>query len=120
VEKRMTRWRRIVLESSQQSRRAKLPEVAWPIDFPAALKSESGTRLILDESAPEAASLMRLAPPTSPARLRCSSDRKADGTETERTGEGRPVGPRFRSGPQILRAGNGRDRCMAILNAAYY
>jgi 16S rRNA (uracil1498-N3)-methyltransferase len=47
--KRLTRWRRIVLESSQQSRRLRLPEVVEPIAFRQALKAEADRRLFLDE-----------------------------------------------------------------------
>jgi 16S rRNA (uracil1498-N3)-methyltransferase len=49
--KRVERWRRIALESSQQSRRAFLPEVAEPLTFRDALEFEAAHRIALDEAA---------------------------------------------------------------------
>jgi 16S rRNA (uracil1498-N3)-methyltransferase len=49
AEKRMTRWRRILLEASQQSRRAQLPEISGPVRFADAIKAEATHRLFLDE-----------------------------------------------------------------------
>ena len=46
--KRIARWRRIVHESSQQSRRLRLPEVAEPVTFHEALQAEAERRLFLD------------------------------------------------------------------------
>ena len=47
--KRLDRWRRIVLESSQQSRRALLPAVAAPVSFEDALNAAAAHRLFLEE-----------------------------------------------------------------------
>jgi 16S rRNA (uracil1498-N3)-methyltransferase len=47
--KRLERWRRIVLESSQQARRAHLPEIFPPVPVKEALKLEADYRLFLDE-----------------------------------------------------------------------
>jgi 16S rRNA (uracil1498-N3)-methyltransferase len=47
--KRLARWRRIVLESSQQSRRARLPELAPPVPLKQALATSADYRLFLDE-----------------------------------------------------------------------
>ncbi len=49
AEKRMTRWRRILLEASQQSRRAQLPEISGPVRFRDAVNTEATHRLFLDE-----------------------------------------------------------------------
>lgn len=46
--KRIERWRKIVRESAQQSRRGRLPEVADPVSFAKALEAD-GLRLFLDE-----------------------------------------------------------------------
>jgi 16S rRNA (uracil1498-N3)-methyltransferase len=47
--KRMERWRRIMLESSQQSRRARLPELAGPAPLKQVLNLHADYRLFLDE-----------------------------------------------------------------------
>jgi 16S rRNA (uracil1498-N3)-methyltransferase len=47
--KRSERWKRIVLESSQQSRRAHLPELVAPVPLNEALKLQADYRLFLDE-----------------------------------------------------------------------
>jgi 16S rRNA (uracil1498-N3)-methyltransferase len=47
--KRLERWKRIVLESSQQSRRARLPEFFPPVPLKEALKLTADYRLFLDE-----------------------------------------------------------------------
>jgi 16S rRNA (uracil1498-N3)-methyltransferase len=55
--KRQARWRRILLEASQQSRRDTLPEIEAPVTFRAALEFPSPTRCLLDEQ-PGAAALL--------------------------------------------------------------
>ncbi|MDX2181646.1 MAG: RsmE family RNA methyltransferase [Bryobacteraceae bacterium] len=47
--KRIERWRKIALEASQQSRRARLPEIADCVPFEAALRIEADLRLFADE-----------------------------------------------------------------------
>jgi 16S rRNA (uracil1498-N3)-methyltransferase len=49
AEKRIDRWRRIVTEASQQSRRRKLPQLYEPVRFKEALRIEPGQKLFLDE-----------------------------------------------------------------------
>ena len=49
--KRLDRWRRIGLEASQQSRRARLPEIHEPVRFQAALARTEKYRYVLDEGA---------------------------------------------------------------------
>jgi len=48
-EKRIERWRRIVLEASQQSRRLRLPELHEPVKLRDALGLPASRRLFLDE-----------------------------------------------------------------------
>ena len=48
--KRITRWERIGIEASQQSRRAHLPLIAKASRFPDAVRIEANVRLLLDES----------------------------------------------------------------------
>jgi 16S rRNA (uracil1498-N3)-methyltransferase len=47
--KRMHRWGRIALESSQQSRRVKLPVIHEPVPLRTALEFQTACRLFLDE-----------------------------------------------------------------------
>jgi 16S rRNA (uracil1498-N3)-methyltransferase len=49
AEKRIDRWRRIVLEASQQSRRLRVPELYEPVRFKDALNAQAASRLFLDE-----------------------------------------------------------------------
>lgn len=49
AQKRLTRWKRVAREASEQSRRAKLPEIELPIRLEQALRNESGLRFALDE-----------------------------------------------------------------------
>jgi 16S rRNA (uracil1498-N3)-methyltransferase len=48
--KRISRWNRIAREASEQSRRARLPEIGSPVAFPEALRIEAGYRYVLEES----------------------------------------------------------------------
>jgi 16S rRNA (uracil1498-N3)-methyltransferase len=47
--KRSERWERIARESSQQSRRARLPEILPAVRFEASLTTEAGARVFLEE-----------------------------------------------------------------------
>jgi len=48
--KRLPRWNRIVREASEQSRRARLPEIGAPLGLAGALKMESPYRYVLEEA----------------------------------------------------------------------
>lgn len=48
--KRITRWKRIGVEASQQSRRARLPLIAQTSRFRDAVRVEANVRLLLDEN----------------------------------------------------------------------
>ena len=120
MEKRITRWRRIVLESSQQSRRARLPEVALPIDFPAALKAGSGTRLILDEERTGGSILEAVAAAGKTNEVALLIGPEGGWTEPERSQAKAAGWTAVSLGPQILRAETAAIAALAILNAAYY
>lgn len=49
VPKRMQRWKRIVLEASQQSRRSHLPAISGPVSLAEAVRQGADYRLFLDE-----------------------------------------------------------------------
>lgn len=48
--KRAERWRRIAVESSQQCRRYRLPEIQAPVDFQSALHTVADLRFFFDEA----------------------------------------------------------------------
>jgi len=52
--KRVVRWRRIVLQAAEQSRRSAPPEIADPMKLPEAIKLRAALRIVLAESEPEA------------------------------------------------------------------
>ena len=62
---RTPRWTRIVRESSQQSRRVRVPEILPAVRFDRCLRQEADYRYLLDEHA--APPLLRLLPPDRPA-----------------------------------------------------
>src|SRR5271165_4777373 len=63
--KRTERWVRIARESSQQSRRVRIPEILPALRFEKCLTLEAGQRYFLDEG--EAPPLLRVAPAERPA-----------------------------------------------------
>jgi 16S rRNA (uracil1498-N3)-methyltransferase len=76
--KRAERWRRIALESSKQSRRTDIPDIANPIPLAAALKSETASlRILLSET--EQSLTLASALGTTNARVPHSSQPYRDG-----------------------------------------
>jgi 16S rRNA (uracil1498-N3)-methyltransferase len=59
--KRHARWERIALEASQQSRRAKLPEIQQTARFADAIAAQAPLRVLLDEN-PEAPPILTVLP----------------------------------------------------------
>lgn len=53
AEKRVERWRKIVREAAQQSRRMAPPEIAAPVALKAALAGATGARIVLSEAEEE-------------------------------------------------------------------
>jgi len=47
--KRVSRWRKIAREASEQSRRARLPDIADPVSFAEALANDASVKLALEE-----------------------------------------------------------------------
>jgi 16S rRNA (uracil1498-N3)-methyltransferase len=117
--KRMSRWNRIVREASEQSRRARLPQIGASVVLAEALKIESDYRFALEEA---------VAPPLLPA---IPAHRRAgesvallvgpEGGWTDRERElilssgWRPVS----LGSQILRAETAAIAALAVVNAAW-
>jgi 16S rRNA (uracil1498-N3)-methyltransferase len=117
--KRLPRWNRIVREASEQSRRARLPEIGAPVGLAGALKFESPYRYVLEEAG---------APPLL-AALPAVRERGQDvtllvgpeGGWTDRERE-QMAGAGWCAvslGPQILRAETAAIAALAIVNAAW-
>lgn len=118
--KRMDRWRRIALESSQQSRRAHLPEVLEPSTFEEVVVQSAGHRFALDEG-PGGAPLLSALP-----ELRSHADSVAllvgpEGgwTDEERTAFVASDWTRVTMGPLILRAETAAIAALAVVRNAW-
>ena len=61
--KRLSRWEKIALEASQQSRRAHLPRIEPPVRFTQAVQTQTNLKLLLDE-ADAAPPILERFPPT--------------------------------------------------------
>lgn len=116
--KRMPRWQRIVREASEQSRRAKLPEIGDPISLADALRVETLHRFALDET--EAKPLFSVLP----AQRRLGDQvalligPEGGWTDRERV-EFTAVWRAASLGPQILRAETAAIAALAVINSAW-
>lgn len=117
--KRMPRWKRIVREASEQSRRARLPEIADPVQIPEALRREADFHCLLEENG--ASPILSTLPEV---RRRGQSVAVLVGPEGGWTDREReliaasgwtPVS----LGPEILRAETAAIAALAIVNAAW-
>ena len=70
--KRLERWRKIAREASQQSRRARLPELQEVLKFREAARRADGSKLLLDEAS-SAPPLIAKAPPAQKNMFRITS-----------------------------------------------
>ena len=121
--KRLARWNRIVREASEQSRRARLPEIATPAGLTDALQLEAAYRYVLDEALAgiQAPALLAALPAHRPSGDRVALLVGPEGGWTDREREQiadskwRPVS----LGPQILRAETAAIAALAIVNAAW-
>ncbi len=112
--KRVERWRRIAVEASQQSRRARLPEIMDAEPFDRAVARASAQRFLLDEApggAPLAAAVRG-----GEVALLCGPEGGWTGAERQRAIEAgwQPV----TLGPTILRAETAAMAAMAVVMSA--
>jgi 16S rRNA (uracil1498-N3)-methyltransferase len=117
--KRLPRWNRIVREASEQSRRARLPEIGAPLGLAGALKFESPYRYVLEEA--EAPSLLAALPAVRERGQNIAMLVGPEGGWTDRERE-QMAGAGWRAvslGPQILRAETAVIAALAIVNAAW-
>lgn len=119
--KRLARWRRIALESSQQSRRTRMPQVMEPLSFVRALSFESDFRYLLDENT-GAEAILEATPAQRSAADRVSLLVGPEGgwTEGERKDAAEKQWRAVSLGAQILRAETAAIAALAVLAAAWY
>src|SRR3954465_1619548 len=120
AQKRIERWRRIVLEASQQSRRAFLPEVADAVSFSEGLARVAANRYVLDE-VPGGQDLLSALPAqrTVDDSVALLVGPEGGWTEAERSAFVAAQWTRVTMGPLILRAETAAMAALSIVNAAY-
>jgi 16S rRNA (uracil1498-N3)-methyltransferase len=115
--KRMARWQRIALEASQQSRRARLPEILAPVPFRGALEAAAAHRLFLDEER-TGRSILDLVPSRGTTALLVGPEGGWPAHERDAALEAgwSPVS----LGPLVLRTETAAIAALATLNAVFY
>jgi 16S rRNA (uracil1498-N3)-methyltransferase len=117
VPKRMARWARIAQEASQQSRRARLPEIFAPIPLREALGTAAAYRLFLDEER-TGESLLDLVTTPAPAAFLIGPE--GGWPAHEREAALRAGWSAVSLGPLVLRTETAAIAALATLNAAFY
>lgn len=112
--KRMERWRRIVREGGQQSRRPRPPEIGEPAGLKEALATRAPRRLWLEEES-GAQPILLAAPESGEVALLAGPEGGWDDRERERAAESGWTAVSL--GPQILRAETACLAALAALNA---
>lgn len=117
--KRSERWQRIARESSQQSRRVRVPEILPAARFPAALKVEAGYRYFLEEET--APPLLQVVPASRQAsdRVACLIGPEGGWTDGERQSAAASAWQPVSLGPQVLRAETASAAVLAVLMNAW-
>jgi 16S rRNA (uracil1498-N3)-methyltransferase len=120
AEKRMERWRRIIYESGQQSRRVRPPDLGAPLRLKPALATEGDVRLWLEEQRGATPLLEALAP------ARAASDRvlllcgpEGGWDDAERALARESGWTAVSLGPLVLRAETAALAALAVVNAAW-
>jgi 16S rRNA (uracil1498-N3)-methyltransferase len=117
--KRSPRWKRIAREASEQSRRARLPEIDPAIDLATALESIGDYRHVLDEEA--ACPILSVLPAARRPQDRVALLVGPEGgwTDRERTAISTAGWISVSLGDEILRAETAAIAGLAIVNAAW-
>jgi len=116
--KRLDRWHRIGQEASEQSRRARLPDIGLPVDLAEAIKAEADYHYLLDEAAD--APLLSVLPSTRQGdRVALLLGPEGGWTDREREAITRAGWVPVSLGEQILRAETTAIAAIAIVNAAW-
>jgi 16S rRNA (uracil1498-N3)-methyltransferase len=119
AEKRVVRWNRIGREASEQSRRARLPEIDAVVALEDALAIEADYRCWLEEA--QAPPILSVFPPPRRAGGRVALLLGPEGgwTDRERESIARAGWSPVSLGPEILRAETAAVAALAIVNAAW-
>jgi 16S rRNA (uracil1498-N3)-methyltransferase len=117
--KRLERWRRIGVEASQQSRRARLPEIAEPVKWPAALATSSNYRYALDENGSRALASAFPAERQSNDTVALLVGPEGGWTDDERSGFISAGWVPVSLGPSILRAETAALAGLAVISSAW-
>jgi 16S rRNA (uracil1498-N3)-methyltransferase len=115
--KRMGRWRRILVESAQQSRRARLPVISEPMTLTQALETAADWRYALDEEAADPL-FAHLPDPAKGSRAALLLGPEGGWAERERAQFG--SWRRVSLGPNILRAETAATAGLTLLTAPYH
>jgi 16S rRNA (uracil1498-N3)-methyltransferase len=118
ADKRMVRWNRILMESSQQSRRARLPILHPPVKLSGALSHTAAHRLFLDEERTGIPLLKAVPDLRSEESVSVMLGPEGGWTDEERSAAGVAGWTPISLGPQILRAETAAIAALAVLNAA--
>ena len=118
--KRAERWRKIAREASQQARRLRLPEIARPVSFDAAVSGVSPFRYFLDEQ-PGADPLLSVLPAarTPGDAIAILTGPEGGWTDKEREIAARAGWKLVSLGPTVLRAETAATAALAILSHAW-
>ncbi len=117
--KRVERWRRIVLEASQQARRDRLAEVDLPVKLARAIAAcEISPRILLDEDSASATPLLDAMPPGG-EEVAIALGPEGGWTDEERTAFVKRGWVRASLGSQILRAETAGIAGLAVLQAVW-
>lgn len=118
--KRVERWRRIALEASQQSRRARLPEIAEPVPLAQAMARTGTYRYVLDEN-PAALPLLKAVPAvrTEQDTVAILTGPEGGWTEEERASCSAAGWAPVSMGPLILRAETAVIAALAVISQAW-
>ena len=117
--KRLTRWQRIGLEASQQSRRAHLPEIGDPVRFETALSASALRRLFLDEERTGIPILRALDPPALGDTVALLVGPEGGWVDSERAAAREARWRGVTLGGSILRTETAAIAAVATINAAY-
>lgn len=117
--KRTSRWNRIVREASEQSRRARLPEIGAPVRLPEALQNEANYRYVLEEA--DAPPMLSALPSHHQAGESVALLIGPEGgwTARERDAMARSQWQPVSLGSEILRAETAAIAALSIVNAAW-
>jgi 16S rRNA (uracil1498-N3)-methyltransferase len=119
AQKRLDRWRRIALESSQQSRRAFLPTIAEPKDLAQILRHEAPYRYVLDECGGQPLAAILPAERVPSDRVAILIGPEGGWTEEERSAFIEVQWMQVTLGPLILRAETAALAALAVIQAEW-